>query len=745
MSTPFGAQSAWRQLVDLISRRRVPPGISAIAKLKAIRQHVPAAIRAASARGVAVADPPAALVQLFADDELIIAAPVLRTARLRADEWIGMLSGMSPAARSILRHRRDLPPAVSRALQSFGSVDFVLPAGSSVPVEAPPIDVEEVGTTDAEAEPTAAVEAAAELSQIEEGVVESPLPAGGDSAAVDSIDWTQVLGPLAVAEPEPVTVILPEPVADEPMVEMPELQAEEAVEPPITIPPELTFFSFASIARGLPVVAEALRHSEAEAEQSRAIEPVESAALPEAAETGETIEAEDALDAVDIAGAREAIEDVSEVHADPEAESPEVEQAAEVKEEATVSESGAEVIQIATLQPPPAEASSGMFQIAELVARIDAYQRQRDETPSAPILRELQSELFEFESIQAQSFRFETDASGTVRWIEGAERAPLIGLSLDLAGAPGGSRVDGAVAGAFRRRAGFANARLIVEGESDAAGQWRITGIPVFDRESGRFTGYRGTARRPRPDETADPTSNPIRNPASDALRQLVHELRTPTNAIAGFAEMIESQMLGPVPHAYRLQAADIRSQAGSLLTAIDDIDMAARIESKALDLRADEVPLLPLLERVASDLLPLATLRGTMIDIYAGDSDLAIAADDRAVERLIARLMATLVASGGRGERIGIAATLEADSMVAVVFDRPAALAAYAGDSLLMIDAETEANREGAPLLGTGFALRLVRNLATELRGALFIGDKALTLRLPAAVIESVEQVSSS
>jgi len=747
MSTPFGAQSAWRQLVDLISRRRVPPGISAIAKLKAIRQHVPAAIRAASARGVAVADPPAALVQLFADDELIIAAPVLRTARLRADEWIGMLSGMSPAARSILRHRRDLPPAVSRALQSFGSVDFVLPAGSSVPVEAPPIDVEEVGTIDAEAEPTAAVEAEAELSQIEEVVVESQLSAEGDSAAVDSIDWTQVLGPLAVAEPEPVTVIVPEPVAAAPMIEMSELQAEAAVEPAITIPPELTFFSFASIARGLPVVAEALRHSEAEAEQSAAIEPAESAELPEAAETGETIEAEDVLDALDVAGARDAIEtdEVSEVHAAPEAESPEVEQAAEVEEEATVSESGAEVIQFATLQPPPAEASSGMFQIAELVARIDAYQRQRDETPSAPIFRELQSELFEFESIQAQSFRFETDASGTVRWIEGAERAPLIGLSLDLAGAPGGSRVDGAVAGAFRRRAGFANARLIVEGESDAAGQWRITGIPVFDRESGRFTGYRGTARRPRPDETADPTPNPIRNPASDALRQLVHELRTPTNAIAGFAEMIESQMLGPVPHAYRMQAADIRSQAGSLLTAIDDIDMAARIESKALDLRADEVPLLPLLERVASDLLPLATLRGTMIDIYAGDSDLAIAADDRAVERLIARLMATLVASGGRGERIGIAATLEADSMVAVVFDRPAALAAYAGDSLLMIDAETEANREGAPLLGTGFALRLVRNLATELRGALFIGDKALTLRLPAAVIESVEQVSSS
>ncbi len=373
-------------------------------------------------------------------------------------------------------------------------------------------------------------------------------------------------------------------------------------------------------------------------------------------------------------------------------------QASEAEErtelQAAVSETGAEVIEFAALQPPPAEAASGMFQIAELVARIDAYQRQREEMPAAPIRPEIQPELFELESIQAQSFRFETDASGIVRWIEGAARAPLIGLSLDLAGVPGDPAWTVLLPGAFRRRAGFANARLVVDGDSDAAGQWRITGIPVFDRESGRFTGYRGTARRPRPDETADP--RPARNPASDALRQLVHELRTPTNAIAGFAEMIESQLLGPVPHAYRAHAADIRNQAGSLLTAIDDIDMAARIESRALDLRPSEVPLVPLLERVARDLLPLATLRGTTVDLYAGDSDLAIAGDDRAVERLIARLMATLVASGGRDERIGIAATLEADAMVAVVFDRPAALAAYAGDSLLTIDAETEADREG-------------------------------------------------
>ncbi|MEO6214990.1 MAG: histidine kinase dimerization/phospho-acceptor domain-containing protein, partial [Sphingomonas sp.] len=696
MSTPFGAQSTWRQLVDLIGRGRVPPSADAIEKLRTIRRHVPMPVRAASARGAAMADPPAALVQLFAEDELSIAAPVVRMARLRTQEWIDMLPAMSPSTRSILRHRRDLPPAVSRALESFGSVDFVLPAGRT-PV------VEEVAPAPAFAHADA-VESAPDAARVETSALFV-------STASTSVDWAEFAGP-SVEEADVIAAPVP---AIESVIHESEIFAPVALSAETSIEPvESSFVSIASVALALPVVAEALRHGDAEAVAPGDAQPVIDAPIADEV----------------------AIQDGP-------AQAPETVIADEPAEPIVAPE--LPTAEIAVLRPPPAEAASGVFQIAELVARIDAYQRQREESPAPPIdSLEIQPELFEFDQAQARSFRFETDASGMVRWIEGAARAPLIGLSLDLAATRGGSRVDGVAAGAFRRRAGFANARLVVDGNSDAAGHWRITGVPVFDRETGRFTGYRGTARRPRADESAEPVRDG-RNPASDALRQLVHELRTPTNAIAGFAEMIESQILGPVPQAYRAHAAAIRAQAGDLLIAIDDIDMATRIESNALDLRAAEVPVAPLLERIADDLKPLARLRGTNIDLFTGDADLAIDGDDRAVERLIARLMATLVASGSPGERIGISATSEVDATVAIMFDRPRSLDAYAGDALLSIDAETESDREGAPLLGTGFALRLARNLAAELRGTLTIGDNALTLRLPAAVIEPVEQVFSS
>jgi signal transduction histidine kinase len=264
----------------------------------------------------------------------------------------------------------------------------------------------------------------------------------------------------------------------------------------------------------------------------------------------------------------------------------------------------------------------------------------------------------------------------------------------------------------------------------------------MFDPDSGRFIGYRATARRPRSDEQAIPVERPGMRP--DALRQLVHELRTPTTAIAGFAEMIESQLLGPVAPAYRARAATIRDQARDLLAAIDDLDLAARIEGKALDLRSGRIAVAPLLERVAADLAPLAELRGTRVAIDPAASAAEVAGDERAVERLIGRLLAALVAAGGRDETIGVVTARDGHDVL-IAFDRPAALAVRADDGLLAIDGEDEAGGEGAPLLGTGFALRLVRNLAAELGGGLAIDAQRLTLRLPAADTASMEQVSTN
>jgi signal transduction histidine kinase len=549
MATSFGAQSAWRQLTDLIGRRRAAPDAKAIEQLRAIRTRVSTRARAASARSLAFANPPAELVRLFAEDEPSVAAPVIAAARLTHEEWGAMLPDLPPASRSLLRHRRDLPAETVRALDSFGRSDFALPRPDN--------------------------------------------------------------------EPELVA---------------------SAVE---------TVASVASIVPERQIVSD----------------------MPQPAESPPSAPANDAR---------------------------------------------------------PAPAPRGPFQIADLVARIDAYQRDHGGLGRPP--RAIASDG------PIDHFCFETDATGTIRWVDGAPREPLIGVLLGT----GSAQVDGVVSGAFRRRASFADARLVISGSSPAAGQWQVSATPAFDPGTGRFTGYRGLARRPRADQRAEPM--PKTAPSPEALRALVHELRTPTNAISGFAEMIEAQVLGPAPDTYRERAAAIRHDTHDLIAAIDDVDTAARIEQDALVLRPGVVEVAPLLARAARDLEPLMLLRQSVIDIDSGAPGLAIAGDEVAVARLISRLMALAVGASGIGERIAIKAWSK-DGQARIAVERPRAFAAWPGEALLSLEGE---DQEGT-LLGTAFGLRLARNLAGELGGSLKIGEQRLTLRLPAALDHGVGQLSSN
>lgn len=570
-TTGFGAQSAWRQLVDLAGRRRIADLGAAIGRLGMLRGTVPVAVRAASGRALAFANPPASLVGFFAEDDLAIAAPVLRTATLEADEWVALLPRLTPAGRSVLRHRRDLPAPVLRALESFGSTDFVI-------------------HYQADAEPAAVAAPAAAPS--------APALPANDAAPVRP---------------------------DAPLSETP-------------------FVTLGSIARGLPVVAEALRRHEA--------------------------------------------------------------------------------------APPPSPGPNG-FVISDLVARIDAFNKTRPE-PVAGVPTA---------APPPDGFRFETDAMGVIRWVEGIGRAALVGVALAHASPHGPVRIDAVAGGALRRRADFADARLEIDGQGDAAGSWRLSAIATFEPRTGRFSGFRGVGRRPRRDQSATP---PAAAPSggADSLRQLVHELRTPTNAIAGFAELIGSELLGAVSPAYRDRAQSIHAQATDLIGAIEDLDTAARIEGGALDLRPTTIALAPLIARVAADLAPLAAIRAVALVVEPVDERLQIMGDDRAVERLLSRLAAALVAAGGGGERIGITALAD-DAAVAIRFDRPQALRVADDAALLSLDGDGDA--VGAPLLGTGFALRLARNLAAELGGGLSIAADGLTLRLPMAVNRTVGQASTN
>ena len=364
-------------------------------------------------------------------------------------------------------------------------------------------------------------------------------------------------------------------------------------------------------------------------------------------------------------------------------------------------------------------------QIRELVARIEAF--RLGSAKVAPGVNPAPQAL--------EDFSFETSLDGLFDWIVGAPREALIGMSVAEIADAGGYGVDGQAAGAFRRRAPFRDARLSVAGAGTASGDWLISASPVFNPRDGRFAGYHGTARRPRPDEVAGPvvrfagTTLPV-----DSLRQLIHELRTPLNAILGFAEMIDRQLLGPAALAYREQAQAIVQDGQRLIEMVDDLDQAARArrEVAAPDQVNDAAAMLA---RIEVGLHPTLVARGTTLAVTCAHPVDVAGVSATVLERMMTRLIGAALGLARDGEivAVGLSETSTGRALFSVA--RPDALNGVSDTMLLDPGYDPEMPFPDAPLLGLGFTLRLIASLARDVGGRFAIAPDAFVVTLPGAL----------
>ncbi|PTQ10215.1 sensor histidine kinase [Sphingomonas oleivorans] len=380
----------------------------------------------------------------------------------------------------------------------------------------------------------------------------------------------------------------------------------------------------------------------------------------------------------------------------------------------------AEVV-VALGHAEPDATAEGGHSISDLLSRIDAFRAR----PAAPA--DAPEEIAPQEPIER--FSFLTDADGLLVSIEGAPADGIVGETIAVVASDPDHGVDGHAAGAWRRRASFADARLSLAGEGPASGEWRISADPLFDAEDGRFLGYRGDARRPRADET------PLRSEAvtgatgADRFERIVDDLRGPLDAIAGFSEIAGPER-AETP-GYRSAATEVIEHSLRLLAAVDEFDAAAAAAGAAERNRADASTLLT---RLHESYLPLAEQRGVSFSFRIAAGLPPIIADPVAVERMFARLLAATVAIARRGERIVVRVGRDRrdGGLLAFSLSRPGALVGQDERALLGPGTGSEGDFPDAPFLALGFALRLVRNLATEADGRLDIDPDRFILCLP-------------
>ena len=214
-------------------------------------------------------------------------------------------------------------------------------------------------------------------------------------------------------------------------------------------------------------------------------------------------------------------------------------------------------------------------------------------------------------------------------------------------------------------------------------------------------------------------------------MRQILHELKNPANAIQVAAEIIQQQLYGPAPHEYRALAAAIAGDVAHILAGFDELDRLVKLEAGAMAPSAGECDLAGILSQTVSRLQAWTAPRRSGFVQQAQAPALPVRMDLQEAERMIWRLLAALAGSTAPDEQLAL--RWWADSArVRVEVELPQALAGYEGDSLFAIPPAERGSALSAGTFGIGFTLRLAAAEAAAAGGNLSHVDGLLRLDLP-------------
>lgn len=332
------------------------------------------------------------------------------------------------------------------------------------------------------------------------------------------------------------------------------------------------------------------------------------------------------------------------------------------------------------------------------------------------------------------AFAFTSDAEGRIDWAEASVAPMLVGKRLG---------VEGITPIAFARHQPLRNYDMTLDGAPMIAGRWIVDAAPRFTVPGGRFYGYAGKFRRP-PTFASQSSAHSASGTESEAdrLRELLHELRTPVNAIQGFSEIIQQQLFGPTPHEYRALAAAIAGDSARILAGFEELDRLARLESGALELEDGSADLRALVERTCTQLQDALGPRTSSFQLAAENRPCPVAMSERECEALGWRLLATLASATGAGELVHVTLDQLGD-MAKLCCELPIGLSE--SDDIFAASMRPVGGTLSAGVFGAGFALRLVRAEARAAGGDLVRVDNWIKLQLPLSSGEAGASVETA
>jgi PAS domain S-box-containing protein len=232
-------------------------------------------------------------------------------------------------------------------------------------------------------------------------------------------------------------------------------------------------------------------------------------------------------------------------------------------------------------------------------------------------------------------------------------------------------------------------------------------------------------------------------------LAVMSHELRTPLNAIAGYVQLLEMGIHGPVTDAQREALDRIARSQKHLLRLINDVLNLARIEAGRVDYVLEDVDLALLMADVTPMVEPQMLAKGLVLEMRVPAGTVA-RADREKVQQIVINLLSNALKFTPPGGGVGVdggpgaAGTVwlaVADSGIGIPPEKQASVF----DPFVQVDMSRTRRSEGS-----GLGLAISRDLARGMGGDLRVESEVdvgstFTLTLPANASESSSGLTPS
>ncbi|MCD0422630.1 PAS domain-containing protein [Rubrivivax sp. JA1024] len=146
----------------------------------------------------------------------------------------------------------------------------------------------------------------------------------------------------------------------------------------------------------------------------------------------------------------------------------------------------------------------------------------------------------------------------------------------------------------------------------------------------------------------------------ADVLARLSHEIRSPLNAIIGFAEVMLEERFGPLGNErYVEYMKDIRASGERVIGIVDDLLDLSRIETGKLDLAFADINLNELVEQSVAVMQPQANRERIIIRTSLSHLLPTVVADAQALRQIIMNLIGTSIHLANVGGQVIVSTAL--------------------------------------------------------------------------------------